>query len=161
MDQQPPPPGRYAYTKNLHFQRWLNTIQAKESRQVPDEIIEYVKQTLENRKIDKKKLTVYQIRDILRNLPHGGKWYDSASTIISVISNGRGALPVLTPEQEKDCMRYFDQIKDTPRLNFENAARNIAAHVLAKPLAEEKTENPENDPSVTSDAREAPDISQS
>lgn len=148
MDREEPSK-RYAYTKNLHFQRWLNTIQAKESRQVPNEIIEYVKQAIESRKIDKKKLTVYQIRDILRDLPHGGKWYDSASTIISLITGHTP--PTLTPEQEKECMRYFDQIKDTPRLNFENAARNIATHVL------EKTK----DPSVTSDSQEAPNILQS
>ena len=152
MDSEEPSK-RYAYTKNLHFQRWLNTIQAKESRPVPNEIIEYVKQAIESRKIDKKKLTVYQIRDILRDLPHGGKWYDSASTIISIICNVSQI--VLTPEQEKECMRYFDQIKDTPRLNFENAARNIATRVL------EKTKDTENDPSVTSDSREAPDILQS
>lgn len=88
---------RPAYTRMAHFERWLNVLQAKESQQVPKDIIDEIKAKLNGKDID-----VYSIRRILRDLGYY-RWIDHARQIDAIIHNV--PLPTLTAEETKQAKK--------------------------------------------------------
>lgn len=119
---------RHQYSRSTHFRHRLETLQNRSSKQVPDEVIEYVKTNSK----EETKLSVYKIIQILRLSEEHWKWIDSAP-IIEQLLNG-GEIPMLTREETDNAMRRFKEIvgDDDKRIDFTGLANSLIAEQLLK-----------------------------
>lgn len=113
----------YAYRRINHFKEILSQFQAKETTQIPDEVIEKIKLQIKKERITLQQLTNKKSKDILKKLGYN-KYYEH----ISFIKDKLGIKPpIMTPElEEKLCNLFMEIEKHYPkhcpsdRVNFLN-----------------------------------------
>lgn len=113
----------YAYKKVNHWKEIIAQFQGKETTQIPDEVIEQVKQQIKKERISLEQLTHYKTKEILKKLGFN-KYYEH----IAFIKNKLGITPpIMSPELEELLCNLFLEIqqayaKHCPdyRVNFLN-----------------------------------------
>ena len=129
----------YAYKRINHFREILAQFQAKETTQIPDEVLENIKLQIKKERITLKQMSNQKAKDILKKLGYN-KYYEH----IPFIKDKLGIRPpIMSPELEETLCNLFMEIqkpyaKHCPddRVNFLNYY-----YVLYKmcELLEEKT----------------------
>ncbi len=113
----------YAYKRINHFREILAQFQAKETTQIPEEVIENIKSQIKKERITLKDMTNKKAKDILKKLGYN-KYYEH----IPFIKDKLGIKPpVMSPELEATLCNLFMEIqkpyaKHCPddRVNFLN-----------------------------------------
>jgi hypothetical protein len=113
----------YAYKRINHFREILAQFQAKETTQIPDEIIENIKLQIKKERIQLKQITNKKTKEILKKLGYN-KFYEH----IPFIKDKLGIKPpVMTPELEETLCNLFIEIQSPyskycpdDRVNFLN-----------------------------------------
>jgi|UniRef100_A0A6C0CQ32 hypothetical protein len=113
----------YAYKRINHFREILAQFQAKETTQIPDEVIENIKNQIKKERITLKHMTNKKAKDILKKLGYN-KYYEH----IPFIKDKLGIRPpIMSPELEDTLCNLFMEIqkpyaKHCPddRVNFLN-----------------------------------------
>lgn len=95
----------YAYKRINHFREILAQFQAKETTQIPDEILENIKQQIKKERINCTDITNKRAKDILKKLGYN-KYYEH----IPFIKDKLGIKPpVMSPElEERLCSLFMD-----------------------------------------------------
>ncbi len=97
----------YAYKRINHFREILAQFQAKETTQIPDEVLQNVKNQIKKERIDIKKLTNKDAKEILKKLGYN-KYYEH----IPFIKDKLGIRPpVMSPELEDKLCNLFMEIQ--------------------------------------------------
>tara|TARA_Y100000816_G_scaffold269519_1_gene232514 strand:+ start:1843 stop:2997 length:1155 start_codon:yes stop_codon:yes gene_type:complete len=97
----------YAYKKINHFKEILSQFQGKETTQIPDEVIESLKNQIKKERIDISELTYYKCKDLLKKLGFN-KYYEH----INFIKNKLGIRPVIiSQELEEILCNFFMEIQ--------------------------------------------------
>lgn len=113
----------YSYKRENHFNEWICQFQAKESTNVPEEIIERIKIELKKQKIKSKDdITHKKIKEILKKLKYN-KYYEHTPYITTMVN---GIKPPVMPQQLEDRLRImfyqiqgpFDRFCPKDRINF-------------------------------------------
>jgi len=124
--KDPPPEATYfAYKRTNHLNEILNQIQAKESTDIPDDVLELIKEEIRKERIkDLTKLTNTKVRHFLRKL-NLNKYYEHIAHIINKL-NGLPP-PIITKSVEdklRHCFREIQgpwmEIAKKPKKNFLN-----------------------------------------
>ena len=124
--KDPPPEATYfAYKRTNHLNEILNQIQAKESTDIPDDVLELIKEEIRKERIkDLTKLTNTKVRHFLRKL-NLNKYYEHIAHIINKL-NGLPP-PIITKSVEdklRICFREIQgpwmEITKKPKKNFLN-----------------------------------------
>ena len=113
----------YAYKRINHFREILAQFQAKETTQIPDEVLDNIKKQIKKERITLKQITNKKAKDILKKLGYN-KYYEH----IPFIKDKLGIKPpVMTPALEEKLCNLFMEIqkpysKHCPkdRVNFLN-----------------------------------------
>jgi hypothetical protein len=108
------------YKKINYFTEWLMQIQGKEKTDIPNQLLDKVREEIIQQKIDK--INPLCIRKILKNLNYS-KYYEHIPNIISKIN---GIKPLDIPEPIEEIMKYmfykiqeyWNKDKPTKRKNF-------------------------------------------
>ena len=99
----------FSYKRSNHFQEWLNSFQAKETTEIPDDVFQRVMNSLFSQRInDPSKITTKKVREILKDLKLR-KYYEHVTQITCRL-NGQKP-PRMTPEQEEQCRLMFMAIQ--------------------------------------------------
>ena len=95
----------YAYKRINHLREILAQFQAKESTQIPDEVLLNIKNQIKKERVELKNLTNIKAKEILKNLGYN-KYYEH----IPFIKDKLGIKPpVMTPDlEEKLCTLFMD-----------------------------------------------------
>ena len=97
----------YAYKRINHFREILAQFQAKETTQIPDEIIENIKLQIKKERIEINQITNKKAKDILKKLGYN-KFYEH----IPFIKDKLGIKPpIMTPELEDKLCNLFMEIQ--------------------------------------------------
>jgi hypothetical protein len=97
----------YAYKRINHFREILAQFQAKETTQIPDEVIRMVKSQIKKERLTLSQLTNAKTKDILKKLGYN-KYYEH----IPFIKDKLGIKPpVMTPELEETLCNLFMEIQ--------------------------------------------------
>ena len=113
----------YAYKRINHFREILAQFQAKETTQIPDEVLNNIKNQIKKERITLKQMTNKKAKDILKKLGYN-KYYEH----IPFIKDKLGIRPpIMSPELEEKLCNLFMEIqmpyaKHCPddRVNFLN-----------------------------------------
>ena len=98
------------YQRKNHFREWLNQIQAKETVDIPGDIMDRIRNEINNMNItDLKLINVITIKKVLKKL-NLNKYYENAHYIIYSVNGVRP--PVLSNQKEKELLFYFKQIEE-------------------------------------------------
>lgn len=88
----------FSHKRMHHFSEWLASIQAKESLEVPQAVLDQVMQRLSDERVQPEDVTVHRVRDILKKLKLR-RYYEHVQLITCRIT---GRLPPrMTPEMEE------------------------------------------------------------
>lgn len=99
----------FSYKRSNHFQEWLNSFQAKETTDIPQEVYDRVMEELYRQRItDVSKITSKKVREVLKDLKYR-KYYEHV-TQISCRLTGRMP-PRMTSQQEEQCRLMFMAIQ--------------------------------------------------
>ena len=100
----------FSYKRINHFEDWLLQIQAKESTNVPDEVIDMVREALLRGRAqnDLSDVTTRKVRDVLKSL-RLNKMYEHVTQIACRITGN--APPRLSPDVEEKCRLMFMAIQ--------------------------------------------------
>ena len=97
----------YAYKRINHFREILAQFQAKETTQIPEEVIENIKNQIKKERIDLKQLNNKKAKEILKKLGYN-KYYEH----IPFIKDKLGIRPpVMSPELEDSLCNLFMEIQ--------------------------------------------------
>jgi hypothetical protein len=97
----------YAYKRINHFREILAQFQAKETTQIPEEVLENIKNQIRKERIDLSQLNNKKAKDILKKLGYN-KYYEH----IPFIKDKLGIKPpVMTPELEESLCNLFMEIQ--------------------------------------------------
>jgi len=97
----------YAYKRINHFREILAQFQAKETTQIPDEVLENIKNQIKKERIDLKQLNNKKAKEILKKLGYN-KYYEH----IPFIKDKLGIKPpFMTPELEESLCNLFMEIQ--------------------------------------------------
>jgi hypothetical protein len=97
----------YAYKKINHFKEILAQFQGKETTQIPEEVIENLKQQIKKERIDFKKITYYETKALLKKLGYN-KYYEH----INFIKDKLGIKPpIISQELEETLCNFFMEIQ--------------------------------------------------
>ena len=97
----------YAYKKINHFKEILAQFQGKETTQIPQEVIENLKQQIKKERIDLKKITYYETKALLKKLGYN-KYYEH----INFIKDKLGIKPpIISQELEETLCNFFMEIQ--------------------------------------------------
>lgn len=113
----------YAYKKINHFKEILAQFQGKETTQIPDVVIDNIRQQIKKERIDATQLTYYKSKEIFKKLGYN-KYYEH----IAFIKNKLGIRPpIMSQELEETLCNLFMELqspysKNCPdyRVNFLN-----------------------------------------
>ena len=113
----------YAYKKINHFKEILAQFQGKETTQIPNDVIDKIRNQIKKERIGLEQLTYYKTKEILKKLDYN-KYYEH----IAFIKNKLGIKPpIFSPELEDTLYNLFMEIqspyaKTCPdwRVNFLN-----------------------------------------
>ena len=111
----------YAYRRINHFKEILAQFQAKETTEIPLEIIENIKNQIKKERIELKELTNKKTKEILKKLKYN-KYYEH----ITFIKDKLGIKPpIMSPQLEETLCNLFIDIQipyakfcPTDRVNF-------------------------------------------
>ena len=99
----------FSYKRQNHFKEWLDSVQAKESSEIPANVLERVMQKLHGNRIDDPaKITNVMVRQALKELKLR-RYYENVTLIACLLSGRRP--PRLTPEQETQLKLMFMSIQ--------------------------------------------------
>ena len=112
-----------AYKRANHFAEWLNTLQGRENKDIPEEVTESVRAELrKNRVTSRDEITPLRVRQILKKLGHAA-FYDNMHRIAHLV--GGPPPPCFSPTFEAQLKTMFvriqapfDQVKPPERKNF-------------------------------------------
>jgi hypothetical protein len=97
----------YAYKRINHFREILAQFQAKETTQIPEEVLENIKNQIRKERIELSQLNNKKAKDILKKLGYN-KYYEH----IPFIKDKLGIKPpVMTPELEESLCNLFMEIQ--------------------------------------------------
>ena len=97
----------YAYKKINHFKEILAQFQGKETTQIPEEVIENLKQQIKKERIDMNKMTYYKTKEVLKKLGYN-KYYEH----INFIKDKLGLKPpIISQELEEILCNFFIEIQ--------------------------------------------------
>jgi hypothetical protein len=97
----------YAYKRINHFKEILAQFQAKETTQIPEEVLEHIKQQLNKERIPLSKFTNSKAKEVLKKLGYN-KYYEH----IPFIKDKLGIKPpIMTPELEETLCNLFMEIQ--------------------------------------------------
>ena len=97
----------YAYKRINHFKEILAQFQAKETTQIPEEVLENIKQQLNKERIPLSKFTNSKAKEVLKKLGYN-KYYEH----IPFIKDKLGIKPpIMTPELEETLCNLFMEIQ--------------------------------------------------
>ena len=97
----------YAYKKINHFKEILAQFQGKETTQIPEEVIENLKQQIKKERIDMNKMTYYKTKEVLKKLGYN-KYYEH----INFIKDKLGLKPpIISQELEEILCNFFMEIQ--------------------------------------------------
>jgi hypothetical protein len=106
MDYRP----QFTYQKSTHLADWLRRFQAKEHKQIPQEILDKVILEAHKQRVkDLSTLSELQVKKFLKKL-NLNDYYDNVISIINRINNRPPF--VLTPEIEEKIKEMFQQIQE-------------------------------------------------
>ena len=94
----------FSYKRLNHFNEWLQQVQAKESTEISNAIIEQVMQELHNQRVELKDITNTKIRDVLKSLKLR-KTYEHVAQIKMRITGTQP--PRMTSDMEELCRLCF------------------------------------------------------
>lgn len=98
----------YAYQRINHFREILAQFQAKETTQIPTDVLENIKFQIKKERITLDELTYKKTKNILKNLGYN-KYYEH----ISYIKNKLGIKPpIMSQELEKTLCNLFSEIQN-------------------------------------------------
>ena len=97
----------YAYKRINHFREILAQFQAKESTQIPDQVIEDIKHQIKKERIELLQLTNNKAKEILKKLGYN-KYYEHIPFIKDMIGIKP---PVMSPELEETLCNLFMEIQ--------------------------------------------------
>ena len=97
----------YAYKRINHFREILAQFQAKETTQIPENVIEDIKNQIKKERIELKQITNTKAKEILKKLGHN-KYYEHIPFIKDIIGIKP---PVMTPELEDTLCNLFMDIQ--------------------------------------------------
>ena len=97
----------YAYKRINHFREILAQFQAKESTQIPEKVIEDIKNQIKKERIELKQITNSKAKEILKKLGYN-KYYEHIPFIKDMIGIKP---PVMTPELEDTLCNLFIEIQ--------------------------------------------------
>jgi len=116
----------YAYKKQNHLNEILNQFQAKESTEIPEEVMSEVICEIRKRRIDNiALLTEQNIREILKKL-NRNRYYEHAAHILSRL-NGNPP-PTITPEIEDKIRAMFQEVQAPYLLYCPDERRNFLSY---------------------------------
>jgi hypothetical protein len=116
----------FSYKRHNHFQDWLNAFQAKESAEVPMDIVERVMAELHCRRVTSTGgITTKKVREILKDLKLR-KYYDHTAQITARIT-GRPP-PRMTPQQEEQCRLMFRAVEASFEVHCPSGRRNFLSY---------------------------------
>lgn len=96
----------YAYKKINHFKEILAQYQGKETTQIPEEVIDNIKQQIKKERVQIEELSYTKFKEILKKLGYN-KYYEH----IQFIKNKLGIKPpVFTPELEDTLCNLFNEL---------------------------------------------------
>ena len=99
----------FSYKRSNHFQEWLNSFQAKETTEIPQEIFEKVMAELYRQRVSNpEQITTKKVREVLKDLKLR-KYYEHVTQITCRLNGKRP--PRMTPEQEEQCRLMFMAIQ--------------------------------------------------
>lgn len=113
----------YSYKRENHFNEWISQFQAKESTNVPEEIINQLRSEFKKQKIkDLSEITHEKVRGLLKKLDKN-KYYEHVPYIATMLS---GIQPPTMPQALEDKLRLmfhkiqapFEKHKPQNRKNF-------------------------------------------
>jgi len=97
----------YAYKKINHFKEILAQFQGKETTQIPEEVIENLKQQIKKERIGTNKMTYYKTKEVLKKLGYN-KYYEH----INFIKDKLGLKPpIISQELEEILCNFFMEIQ--------------------------------------------------
>jgi len=97
----------YAYKRINHFREILAQFQAKETTQIPEDVLENIKNQIRKERVDLSQLNNKKAKDILKKLGYN-KYYEH----IPFIKDKLGIKPpVMTPELEESLCNLFMEIQ--------------------------------------------------
>ena len=97
----------YAYKRINHFREILAQFQAKETTQIPDNVVDEIKNQIKKERIELKNLTNGKAKEILKKLGHN-KYYEHIPFIKDIIGIKP---PIMTPELEDTLCNLFMEIQ--------------------------------------------------
>ncbi len=97
----------YAYKRINHFREILAQFQAKETTQIPDHVVEEIKNQIKKERIELKQLTNLKAKEILKKLGYN-KYYEHIPFIKDMIGIKP---PIMTPELEETLCNLFMEIQ--------------------------------------------------
>ena len=116
----------FSYKRHNHFQDWLNAFQAKESAEVPMDIVERVMAELHCRRVTSTaSITTKKVRETLKDLKLR-KYYDHTAQITARIT-GRPP-PRMTPQQEEQCRLMFRAVEAAFEKHCPSGRRNFLSY---------------------------------
>lgn len=116
----------YAYKKQNHLNEILNQFQAKESTEIPEEVMNEVICEIRKRRIDNiALLTEQNIREILKKLGRN-RYYEHAAHILSRL-NGNPP-PTITPDIEDKIRAMFQEVQAPYLLYCPDERRNFLSY---------------------------------
>jgi uncharacterized Zn finger protein (UPF0148 family) len=116
----------YAYKKQNHLNEILNQFQAKESTEIPEDVMNEVICELRKRRVDNiASLTEQNIREILKKLSRN-RYYEHAAHILSRL-NGNPP-PTITPEIEDKIRAMFQEVQAPYLLYCPDERRNFLSY---------------------------------
>jgi hypothetical protein len=96
----------YAYKKINHFKEILSQFQGKETTQIPQEVIDSIKQQIKKERVQSSELTYNKSKEMLKKLGYN-KYYEH----IQFIKNKLGIPPpIFTPELEDTLCNLFNEL---------------------------------------------------
>lgn len=111
------------YQRKNHFKEWLNQLQARETIEIPQDVIDKIIIELKNNNITNlATIEITLIKKILKKI-HLSKYYENAFHIIYLI-NGLQP-PILTIHIEKKLIEYFKMIEEPFQMYKKKERKNI------------------------------------
>ena len=115
----------FSYKRANHFTEWLNSTQAKETTEVPTEVIEGVMQIFYEQRLKITDITTEKVRAALK-AKRQRRYYENVQLIHSLIT---GQQPMrFTPEQEARLRAMFSQIQDPFEKNCPSTRKNFLSY---------------------------------
>lgn len=97
----------YAYKRINHFREILAQFQAKETTQIPEQVIEDIKNQIKKERIQNEQITNIKAKEILKKLGYN-KYYEHIPFIKDIIGIKP---PIMTPELEDTLCNLFMEIQ--------------------------------------------------